>query len=58
MTFRKLVNRPESTTLASKINSGIELFGQLKCAYDVGRQVYNAGRVVAPYVARGISALL
>jgi hypothetical protein len=61
MTFRKMVNRddgPPPASLASKINSGVELFGALKSAWDVGKNVLEAGRVVAPYVARGIAALV
>ena len=60
MTFRKMVNRDDQppTTLASKINSGVELFGALKGAYEVGKSVLEAGRVAAPYVARGIAALV
>ena len=60
MTFRKMVNRPDPppASLATKINEGVELFGSLKAAYDVGKQVVGAARVVAPYVARGISALV
>jgi hypothetical protein len=60
MTFRKMVNRPDQppTTLASKINAGVELFGSLKGAYEVGKSVWDAGLVAAPYVARGIAALV
>jgi hypothetical protein len=61
MTFRKMVNRPDlppPTSLASKINSGVELFGAMKSAWDVGKQVIGAARVAAPYVARGIAALV
>ena len=53
MTFRKMVNHDQPTaTLASKINSGVELFGALKSAWDVGRTIVDAGRTAAPYVAR------
>ena len=60
MTFRKMVNRPDPppASLATKIESGVQLFGALKSAWDVGQQVVGAARVVAPYVARGISALV
>ena len=59
MTFHKLVNRPDPPrSLASKISDGVELFGALKSAWDVGRSVVNAGRIVAPYVASGIAALV
>ena len=59
MTFRKMVNHDgPPPTLASKINSGVELFGAMKSAWDVGKNALEAGRVVAPYVARGIAALV
>ena len=59
MTFHKLVNRPDPPrSLASKITDGVELFGALKSAWEVGKTVVNAGRVAAPYVARGIAAIL
>ena len=58
MTFRKMVNRPDPVqSLASKVESGVQLFGALKTAYDVGKTVVNVGRVAAPYVARGIAML-
>ena len=58
MTFRKMVNRPDPMhSLASKVESGVQLFGALKTAYDVGKTVLNVGRVAAPYVARGIAML-
>ena len=50
--FRKMYNKPDPTTnIAQKIESGVQLFGAIKSAYDVGK-------VVAPYVARGVAALL
>ena len=59
MTFHKMVNRPDPPrSLASKILDGVELFGALKSAWDVGKSVINGGRVVAPYVASGIAALV
>ena len=59
MTFRKMVNHhtPPPQTLATKIESGVQLFGALKSAWDVGKTIVDAGRVVAPYVARGIALL-
>ena len=58
MTFRKMVNRPDPlTSLATKVESGVALFGALKTAYDVGKTFVNVGRVAAPYVARGIAML-
>ena len=58
MTFRKMVNRPEPvSSLASKVEGGVQLFGALKSAYDVGRTVVNVGRAAAPYAARGIAML-
>ena len=51
MTFRKMVNRPDPVqSLASKVESGVQLFGALKTAYDVSK-------TLAPYVARGIAML-
>ena len=59
MTFRKMVNRPDPMhSLASKVESGVQLFGALKTAYDVGKTFVNVGRAAAPYVARGIAALV
>ena len=58
MTFRKMVNRPEPVSLASKIEGGVQLFGALKTAYDVSRTFVNVGRAAAPYVARSIAALV
>ena len=58
MTFRKMVNHhtpPQS--LATKIESGVQLFGALKSAWDVGKSIVDVGRTVAPYVARGIALL-
>ena len=54
-----MVNRPDPVqSLASKVESGVQLFGALKTAYDVGKTVLNVGRAAAPYVARGIAALV
>lgn len=60
MTFRKMVNRPDPppTSLASKITSGVELFGALKSTYEVGKNVWDVGSVAAPYAARGIAAFV
>ena len=59
MTFRKMVPRPDPLhSLATKVESGVQLFGALKNAYDVGKAFVNAGRLAAPYVARGIAALV
>ena len=56
---RKMVNRLEPTpSLAEKITSGVELFGSMKSAWDVGRQVVDAARIASPYIARGIAAVL
>ena len=57
MMFRKLVNHQQPTSLASKIESGVQLFGAVKSAWDVGKQVYQGAQVAAPYVAR-IASLL
>jgi hypothetical protein len=58
MTFHKMVNRPGPIqSLASKVETGVQLFGALKSAYDIGRTVVNVGRAAAPYVARGIAML-
>ena len=56
--IRKMVNRPEPTSLLQKAEHGVELFGQLKCAYDVGRGLYNVARVAAPYVASAARMLV
>ena len=59
MTFRKMVNHHVPTqSLATKIESGVQLFGALKSAWDVGKTILDAGRVVAPYVARGTAAVV
>ena len=58
MTFHKMVNHhtpPQS--LATKIESGVQLFGALKSAWDVGKSIVDVGRTVGPYVARGIALL-
>ncbi len=46
-----MVNRPEPTSLQQKVEHSVELFGQLKCAYEAGKSFYNVARVAAPYVA-------
>ena len=53
MTFRKLVNNPTpQTTLAQKMESGVQLVGAFKGAWELGKDVLGAARVAAPYVAR------
>ena len=55
MTFRKMVNRPDPMhSLATKVESGVQLFGALKAGYDVAKTLVNVGRA---YVARGIAML-
>ena len=59
MTFRKMVNRPDPMhSPATKVESGIQLFGALKAGYDVAKTFVNVGRAAAPYVACGIAALV
>jgi hypothetical protein len=58
MTFRKMVNRPDPMhSLATKVESGVQLFGALKAGYDVAKTLVAAGKIAAPYVARGIAML-
>ncbi len=57
MAFHKLVNHQPTTSLATKIEGGVQLFGAVKSAWDVGEQVYQGAQIAAPYVAR-IASLL
>ena len=38
-------------SFGQKLETGLELFGAAKGLWEVGRNVVQAGRVVAPYIA-------
>ena len=38
---RKIINRVEPTSLAQKIDSGVQLFGAMKGLYSVGKSVFE-----------------
>ena len=49
----KLVNRPDLLKgFVRNVESGTQLFGAIKGAWDIGQTVLSAARVAAPYVAR------
>ncbi len=53
-----LINRPDPIRSFEKaVETGVKMFGAAKGAWDFGRSVVAAGRVVAPYVAAGIRTL-
>ena len=55
---RKMVNRAEPTTsLAQKIDSGVQLFGAMKGLYSVGKSVFDTAKIAAPYIARAASLI-
>ena len=43
--------------IIGKVEKGVQLFGALKTAYDVGKSIYGVARVAAPYAARIASVL-
>lgn len=48
MTFRKMMNRSDPAyTLASKVESAVQLFGALKSVWDVEQGLVDAGRALA-----------
>ncbi len=59
----KMVNRPDPIrSFAHKVGTaaqvGAQLFGAVKSAWDIGRSVVQAGRIVAPYIATAASAVM
>ena len=50
--FRKMYNRVDPiTSITQKVEKGVQLFGAIKSAYEVGK-------VIAPYAVRMGAALL
>ena len=48
----KMVNHIDPIrSFGQKLETGLQLFGAAKGLWDVGRNVIQAGRVVAPYIA-------
>ena len=49
----KNVNRPDLLKgFVRNVETGTQLFGAIKGAWDIGKTVLGAARVAAPYVAR------
>jgi hypothetical protein len=49
----KNVNRPDLLKgFVRNVETGTQLFGAIKGAWDIGKTVMGAVRVAAPYVAR------
>ena len=48
------VSRKPSHPFLKKVQTGVEIFGALKGAYDIARQIYTVGQAVAPYAATGV----
>ncbi len=47
----KMINHIDPIkSFGQKLETGLQLFGAAKGIWDVGRNVIQAGRVVAPYV--------
>jgi len=47
-------HRNPSHPFLKRAQQGVEIFGALKGAYEIGRQIYTVGQAIAPYAATGV----